>query len=269
MKNKQLNNFLHFVMLNRMKLFLGPAIATTISLIIMFFIQGPLHIDKYLTDVGGISAFLVVFGAIYGIMAAFIVVEVWVKFNATKHVLEQEAEGVEKLFLFILYFRDEELTKRMKKLVHQYITLLREESFSSLGIGSKHIQEEKVFREMSTVIRDIKLKDDHDKAVFGPLVEHYTDLAQTRVERIHHSTLRLPQPLHIFFYVTSIFTIITFIFMPFANIYYGLLVTGFLVFCLTMLTQIINDLDNPFAGGFWRLTPEPFEEALLHIEESY
>jgi hypothetical protein len=41
-----------------------------------------------------------------------------------------------------------------------------------------------------------------------------------------------------------------------------------IAFLQAMIFNIIEDLDNPFAGH-WTLTPEPFARALKHIEEDY
>lgn len=241
---------------------------TLISVLIMFGVQTGLHTERYLQDIGGISAFLVVFGALYGIMAAFIVVEVWVKFNNTKHLIEKEAQEVEKLYGLTLYLRDKNVTKKMKNFITGYTDIIKHESFAQLGEGTKHTEEEKLFRQMSKVIKEIKFNDDHDSIVFGKMLEEYATLSQTRVERIHQCTVRLPVPLRIFFYASTLFTVLSFIFMPFANIYYGLLVTGLLVCSLSMMIDIIEGLDNP-VKGYWKLTPKPFEDVLHHIENSY
>lgn len=50
-----------------------------------------LRTDSYLADVGGLSAFVTVFGTLYGIMAAFVVFEVWSQFNKTTELIEKEA----------------------------------------------------------------------------------------------------------------------------------------------------------------------------------
>ncbi|MGH7245668.1 MAG: hypothetical protein ACREGI_01895 [Candidatus Levyibacteriota bacterium] len=241
---------------------------TIVTVIIMFAVEHFLHTDKYLQDIGGISAFLVVYGALYGITAAFIVVEVWVKFNNTKQLIEKEAQGIEKFYNLTLYFRDSKLTKKVKALILDYITIIKHESFAQMGEGTKHTDEEKLFRKIAVTIRDIEFDDNHDNVLFGSLVEHYGELAQLRTERIHVCTVRLPEPLRVFFYASTVFTVLSFVFMPFVNIYYGLLVTGFLVFSLSMLISIVEGLDNP-VKGYWKITPRAFEDAWEHIQGSY
>ncbi len=231
--------------------------------------QAFLHTDKYLADMGGISAYLVAFGALYGIISAFIVVEVWNKFNNTKYLIEQEAAGLEKLYLLSTYFHDKKFSEKVYANVKTYISIIVDNNFKHLKKGKKHPAEEQAFDQLAQDINHVKFDDDHDGQVFGLIVDHYANLAQTRTERLHKCILRLPLPIRVFFYASSFFMVITFIFMPFVNIYYGTLVTGTFVFSLALLIYIIEDLDNPFFGDMWHITPETFKDSLTHIEEKY
>ena len=56
--------------------------------------------------------------------------------------------------------------------------------------------------------------------------------------------------------------------MPFANTYFSLFTAGIIGFVISMVLQLVEDLDNPFIGH-WNITPEPFERALEHIEQDY
>jgi RecG-like helicase len=236
--------------------------------VLTFFMQRTLQLENYFSDVGSISSFLVVFGTLYGIMTAFIVVEVWSQFNKASHLFLQEAEDLEKLYRIAFTFKDNVLNDKMKQVITNYGKILIASEFKHLVVGQKHDSEEKAFRQITHVIKDIEFEDDRKQVIFDHIVKHYGDLAQTRIERMHQSTLRLPMPLKLFFYGSTIMVLLTFIFLPFANIAYALFSSACLTFMLAMITQIIEGLDNPFVG-FWKLTPKPFEEALLHIEGSY
>lgn len=234
----------------------------------MYIVQIFFHTNRYLADIGSLNSFVVVFGTLYGIMTAFIVVEVWNQYNTSHHLFEQEAQALEKLFRLSLYFKDTSLNKRMNEVITEYAAIVIENDFKHLGEGERHVDEEKTFRQISQVIRHISFKDDHAQVVFDHIINQYGQLSQVRTERINHSLIRLPLPLKAFFYLSSAIIVVTFLFMPFANIYYGYLATGSLVFILTMASYIIEGLDNPFVG-FWKLKPEPFERMLTHIKEDY
>lgn len=227
-----------------------------------------LHTDTYLSDVSGLSAFVTVFGTLYGIMAAFVVFEVWNQYNKTVELVDLEGQGLERLFRLTLYFRDEKLTKQMKTAIKTYADGVIEGNFQTLGSGQHNVINGKNFRKISEIIRDIKFDDEHDAIVYGQVLGHYGQLGVVRTNRISQSVTRLPILLKVFLYSASAFALLTFILMPFANQNYGFLAVGFLGFILAMIFQLVEDLDNPFVGH-WNITPESFERALKRIEEDY
>jgi hypothetical protein len=226
------------------------------------------HTDQFLDDLGGINNFLAVFGTLYGILAAFVVFEVWSQFNDTSGIIDKEAQGLERLFRLTLYFRDSEMTKKMRKAIHEYASLVIQGKFQTVGSGHRNKETGLAFRRISEVIRDVTFDDDHDSIVFDQILDHYGELGQMRTERLNLSLTRLPSILKAFIYLASGFALIIFIFMPFSTPYYGFFSVFIIGFLMAMIFHIIEDLDNPF-NGYWMLTPEPFERALKHIEEDY
>lgn len=243
-------------------------IFSIISILLAFGARYFLKVDNLLVDVGGISAYVTVFGTLYGIMAAFVVFEVWNQHNNTSKLIDQEAQGLERLFRLTLYFRDTNLTKQMKETIESYAHLIIAGKFQKLGGGERNKENGVVFRKLSGIIRDIKFDDNHDEVIFNHIVDHYGKLSETRTERINQSLARLPKLLKAFLYIASAFALLTFVIMPFSNLFYHAFTVGALAFVLAMVFQLIEDLDNPFIGHF-NITPEPFQRALQHIEEDY
>lgn len=239
-----------------------------ISIGLMYAARLFLHTDSFTTDVGGLGGFLTVFGTLYGIMAAFVVFEVWNQYNKTVELVDKEGLGLERLFRLTLYFRDAKLTAQMKKAVKSYADLIIAGNFKKIGSGQRNSETGREFRKIAEVIRDIKFNDDHDQVIFDHVVDHYGHLSEIRTQRITQSLSRLPVLLKIFLYAASALALTSFILMPFQNLYYGFFAIGALGFTLAMIFQLVEDLDNPFVGH-WNLTPEPFERALKHIEEDY
>ena len=244
------------------------AIFAIISVIVMIGVRTIFGTDASLVDVGGLSAFVTVFGTLFGIMAAFVVFEVWGQYNKTTTLIEGEAQGLERLYRLTLYFRDPKLTKAMLEGIKAYANIVIEGKFQNLGAGERNVVASKVFRNISAVIRDITFNDDHDPVVYDHIVDHYGKLSETRTQRLSQSLARMPVLLKAFLYITSAMALFTFVVMPFTNIWYGALAVAVLGFVFAMVFQLVEDLDNPFVGN-WNITPEPFERALRHIEEDY
>lgn len=235
---------------------------------LFYFFSAYIGLDIFLTDVGGLSAFLTVFGTLYGILAAFIVFEVWVQYNQISQLIDKEAQGIERLFRLTLYFRDEGLTTKMEAALNEYAKLVVQGNFKTIAEGGRNPKTGMAFRKIADIIRDIEFNDDHDAIVFGHILGHYGELGQIRTERLNQSLTRLPTILKSFIYISSFFALVIFLFMPFENQYYGSLSVMIIAFLQAMIFHIIEDLDNPFRGH-WNLTPEPFARALRHIEEEY
>lgn len=89
----------------------------------------------------GPSAFLSVFGTLYGILAAVVVFEVWTQYNHTSELVDKEAQRLERLFRLTLYFRDPKLTDKMKDAIKNYANLVIQgpEPFAR---AVKHIEED-------------------------------------------------------------------------------------------------------------------------------
>lgn len=250
------------------KVIVKSTIFAIISVIVMIGVRFVLGTDASLADVGGLGAFVTVFGTLFGIMAAFVVFEVWSQYNKTTTLIEAEAQGLERLFRLTLYFRDPKLSKAMLAAIKAYTTIVIEGNFQHLGAGERNTEASKAFRNISAVIRDITFDDDHDPVVYDHIVDHYGKLSETRTQRITQSLARMPVLLKSFLYITSAMALFTFVVMPFTSVWYGGLAVAVLGFVFAMVFQLVEDLDNPFVGT-WNITPEPFKRALRHIEEDY
>jgi hypothetical protein len=235
---------------------------------VYYVLRTVLRTDVFFPEVSAISGFLTVFGALYGILTAFVIFEVWKQYNNISELIDKEAQALEQLYGLILYFRDNKLNSEMKAAIRAYAGLIIDGQFMALGHRERSAKTSQAFERIAELIRHIQFNDDHDSAVFNQVLEHYRELAQTRSERLNKSLRRLPILLKSFIYIASFFTLLTFSFMPFSTSHYGLLAMLIISFQQVMIFFIIEGLDNPFVGQ-WRLTPEPFERALQHIDGNY
>lgn len=224
-----------------------------------------LHTDSFFPEVSAISGFLTVFGTLYGILAAFVIFEVWKHYNNISELIDREAQDLELLYELTMYFRDEKLIAEIKQAICDYAQIIIDGQFRKLGSRERGNKSREAFERIAHIIRHVHFNDDHDSAVFHQVLEHYRELAQTRTERLNKSVRRLPILLKSFIYIASFFTLLTFSFMPFSTSHYGILAMLIISFQQVMIFFIIEGLDNPFVGH-WRLTPEPYARALQHIE---
>lgn len=243
-------------------------IFSLIAITISYFFRVLLKTNSYITDVGALSSFATLFGTLYGITTAFVVFEVWGQYNRTHSLVDKEALALERLFRLTLYFKDKKIAEEMAEKIKDYIDLIIKSKFKMLGNGERNTSTALNFRQISSVIKSVEFANNQKLIIFNQIVEHYGKLHEIRTERVNQSLTRLPKLLKIFLYLSSFLAIGALIVMPFANWYYQILTVGGLTFIITMIFQLVEDLDNPFKG-YWNITTEPFERALQHIEEDY
>lgn len=211
-----------------------------------------------LNDLGGLGSFVTAFGTVYGVTIGFVVVEVWGQNIATQTLIDKEAKDIEALFELTQHFTDNPTVQDVVAKISDYLQAVLADRFEHLAQGERNRQAETMFQRIHDAIALISCDSDRDSIVFDHMLGQYLVLRATRTERISQGLNRLPLPISIFLYCASLLTIISFIFMPFANVWYSVFTVATLAFVIAFVHQIILDLDNPFAG-YWNISPNLFE----------
>lgn len=231
------------------------SVAVSIIYSVVFYV---LQLPTYLGETSSLGAFITAFGTLYGVVIGFVVVEVWSQNNEVQSKIDKEAKELENLQHAISYLRDSELSKRMNIATKKYIDSVLADKFRKLGSGQINSESDKNFLEIGNLIKDVKFDDPHDQVLFPNIFKLYTDLRATRNSLSSISLTRLPDPINLFIHATSFLLILSFLVMPFGNVFYGMFTVYVLTFLVIFMHNIIEDLDNPFIG-YWNVTSKPFE----------
>lgn len=245
---------------------LGKSFLTTLfAILAMYGVRQIISTDIFVADISRLLGSLTTtIGTLYGIMSAFIVFEVWNKYNRTSGLINQEALGLEELSNLTLYFRDEKLSQKMNEAIKKYASLVVELKFKALVGGERQTKIEKAFDKIGDIVRNIKFNDDHDAIVFDHVILQYKQLSEIRSQRISQNVTHLPPLLKVFLYVASIILIGSYIAVPFTNIIYNAIAIGALGFIVSMIIQMVEDLDDP-TSGHWSLSSAPFKKVADQI----
>lgn len=254
-------------MRSELKFLLRASLASIVAAGIAYAIHKLYSLPEYLADVGGLSIFVSAFGVLYGVMISFVVLEVWNQYNHASLLIDKEAKGLEHLYRLTRYLKVLAATAKMQGAIRRYIDCVIKKEFRSLADEKKEPESDKAFLSISKAISDIKTAHGKEPVIFDHLLTHYEHLAELRTERIEESLTRVPPFLKVFMYVSSFFMAATFIVMPFQNAFYSVFTVGLLVFTISLILQLIEELDNPFFGH-WNLTHEPFVKARRYMEDA-
>jgi len=92
------------------KYFLKTFLWVIFSLSVLFLFRFSVDGQKFLIDAGGISGFASIFGALWGILVAFIIFTVWSQFNNTSTYIESEANALKQLYRLTLCLKNQKET---------------------------------------------------------------------------------------------------------------------------------------------------------------
>lgn len=222
--------------------------------------------QELLADSANLGWFVGVFGTLYTLIAAFIIVQVWSQFNNMSRLLGLEAKAVCALWDFTDYLNDAPVSRKMSRALDLYLKTVvgREKEEASRGVKSVHPSKE--LTAILQVIDSIKFDDRRDAAIFPSLIEQYEALSSVRMERIENGVTRVPLLLKLFFMILSVGLILSFALLGFNSnwLYYFSLIT--ITFILGFAYLMAIDLDNPF-DGFWNIDYVPLENAKRYLKQ--
>ncbi len=245
-----------------LKTFLIVIISLGILLIFRFFLDE----QKFLIDAGGISGFASMFGALYGIIAAFILYTVWSQFNNTSSYIDAEANALKQLYRLAFCLKNERVAKEIEEAIKNYTKLVIEVGFKAVAAGQRDPETSEAFHQIFLKLRQIDINGEKDQLVYDRILEQFKELSDARTKRLTESLTRLPKPLRTFLLLSSLAVILTFSFPIFQNLSVAIFVMAVLSGSIGLLLQVIFDLDNPF-DGYWNLTPKSFRRFLEFLEK--
>jgi len=248
------------------KYFLKTFFIIIFSLGVLLFFRFSVDEQKFLIDAGGVSGFASMFGALYGIIAAFILYTVWSQFNNTSSYIDAEANALKQLYRLVLCLKNEKAAKEIEETIKNYAKLVINVGFKAVATGQRNPETSTAFHQIFLKLRQIDINGEKDQLVYDKVLGQFKELSDARTKRLTESLTRLPKPLRIFLLLSSSAVILAFSFPIFQNLSVAIFVMTALSGSIGLLLQVIFDLDNPFVG-YWNLTPEPFRRFLEFLEK--
>ena len=248
------------------KYFLKTSLLVIFSLLALFLFRFSVDGQRFLIDAGGVSGFASIFGALWGILVAFIIFTVWSQFNNTSTYIESEANALKQLYRLTLCLKNQKAAGEIEETIKNYTKLVIDVGFKAVSTGQRNPQTSEAFHQIFLKLRQIDIDGERDQLVYDRILGQFKELSDARTKRLTESLTRLPAPLRVFLYFSSFAVILAFAFPIFQNLSVAIFVMAVLSGSIGLLLQVIADLDNPFAG-YWNLTPEPFRRFLEFLEK--
>ncbi|MFZ3471799.1 DUF4239 domain-containing protein [Streptomyces sp. 4.24] len=209
-----------------------------------------------------VGVVLGVFGAIYGIILAFVVVTLWTQLDHAQTVVSQEATDIALVVRDTRHFPPAERS-RIDKAVSGYVHAVVEVQWPRMRSGrpSFAVTSEQV-GEMYDALQAFNPPTARDQAFYGEAVTRLNDAAAMRRERVNIATNALPILLQVLVYGGALVIILLTFLHGLRSLRIQLLFVASVAGLIGFSLLLVLVLDRPFAGEL-SVSSEPFKEASL------
>ena len=213
--------------------------------------------DRFLVDVGSISAYVTAVGTLYGILAAFTIVVVWTQFNETISAISAETTDLADLYRYVSYLNDQPAIDRFRASISAYSAAVAADEWSMMASSQRSPAAQAAFEGIYRAVTSIKLDDDRDEAAWSHIMRKFEDVTDSRNKRLEVAGSRIPGVLRELFYGVSFALIAGFFMLGFSNDFLAIATTLLTTGLVVVVLDTVLDIDNPF-GGQWSIAPSRF-----------
>jgi hypothetical protein len=227
--------------------------------------------DRFLVDVGSISAYVTAVGTLYGILAAFTIVVVWTQFNETTSAIATETTDLADLYRYVSYLDDRPAMDQFRAAITAYSDAVATNEWSMMASSQTSRSAQEAFEGIYRAVTAIKLDDARDDAAWSHIMRKFEDISDSRNKRLDVAGSRMPRVLRQLFYGVSFALVAGFFMLGFSNDFLAVATTLLTTGLVVVVLDTVLDIDNPF-GGQWSIAPSRFQEVkekLSRIDDAF
>jgi subtilisin family serine protease len=222
--------------------------------------------DRFLSDVGSISAYVTAVGTLYGILAAFTIVVVWGQFNDATTAITQETTDLADLYRYVSYLDDPSSTDDFREAISTYSEAVASDEWSKMATGERSEPAHDGFEGIYRAVGAIKLDSVRDEAAWDHIIRKFEDVSDSRNKRLEVAASRMPSVIRQLFYGVSVALVAGFFMLGFSNDFLAIAATLLTTGLVVLVIDTVLDIDNPF-GGQWSIAPSRFQDLRGRLTE--
>lgn len=207
-------------------------------------------------DVTWLSIFIQVIGIIFGLFAAFMIVNAWNGYNSLEDSLRKETLSLRNIYILSLELKDESTVfEHLRTTLLDYTTSILNAYWKE---STKIVETNLKFIQVYKTLERFNPTTEKAHTIFNNINE------EMRVASTHRSNVlsliiaRTPKVLWIFIIVLSFILISAFMIVNFDNQWIATLVVTMVSIAVAFVIVIIYDISYPFKGGFWAINPQNY-----------
>ncbi|MFE4356539.1 DUF4239 domain-containing protein [Kitasatospora sp. NPDC056800] len=209
-----------------------------------------------------VGVVLGMFGAIYGIILAFVIVNLWTELQDTQKVVSTEATSISQIARDAKAFPPDVQTA-VNASIHDYVHAVVEQQWPLMraGRGDFTVTAAKVDR-MYQVLREYEPQSQSEQAFYTEALGSLNDAVGQRRDRINESRNELPVLLQVLIVGGALVILALTLLYGLRSPKVRLLFVGSVAALIGFSLLLVLVLDRPFAGDL-SVSPTPFKESAL------
>jgi len=205
---------------------------------------------------------LELFGAIYGIVLAFVIVTLWTELEQVQAVVTSEATDLAVISRNAHSFPDD-VQKKLDRAIGDYVHAVVEDAWPLMRDGKNSLSATSGKLEaLYGVLQGFDPKSGSEQAFYSQSVERLNDVTAQRRTRILAATQQLPPLLQVLTYGGALVVMLVTLLYGVENLKVQLLFVGSIALLVGLSLTLVLVLEHPFAGEV-SVSPHPFKEGQL------
>ena len=240
----------------------GAAVSSVVGLVAARHYLDPEILRASNDEVGN---YIQALGAIYAVLAAFVVYVVWGQFNEARTQCEREAAEIMDLYRIFEGF-PRSCQGALQVPLARYVASVLEVEWQALAGGDETKLERsgELLEPLWDTLHSVPLENDCHRALHTEALARFNDLADARNARLASARARMPLALTLLLYFGGFSLVGSMGLVFIENFWIHAVTTASLASAVSHLLYVVADLDDAFAGD-WQVPREPFQRAQRFI----
>jgi hypothetical protein len=211
-----------------------------------------------------VENYIVIIAALYGVLLAFVVLELWEQQRDAEENVSREAISLRVLYRLGAFLPN---AGEVRKVTREYTASIPRAEWPHMLEGVRaHQENSPELNRLWSVFMAVEPRTEREKAVFSDVVSRLGALSETRRTRLIDSGKVLASYLWAALLIGGVFLVATTYFIGLENTRSQIALTAMSGGFIALVLFVVHDLQSPFHGE-WRIDPEPYYSVLEMMKE--
>ncbi|MEZ4360908.1 MAG: hypothetical protein R3B48_12065 [Kofleriaceae bacterium] len=204
-------------------------------------------------------------GAIYAVLAAFVVYAVWTQLNEARLQCDREANELIDLSRVFEGF-PEQCRRRLQVKLATYVDTVIHVEWPAMAkhIEAASMENGGLLDDIWSELHSAPVETECQRSLHAEALTRFNDLSDARTARLSAARARIPLSLSLLLYFGGLSLVGSMLLVAIESLWIHALTTASLASAVAHLLYVVADLDDAFAGD-WQVSREPFERAQRFI----